>query len=105
MDVGGGHHSMPANSLQAADGRNGVKVVQLTSPESQPTSTVSRPAPARTDVMHRRARRCRSRAPDRDRAVGRETGVADRDFRKARQALYPAPRWQLFLNRCGCRSR
>jgi hypothetical protein len=77
-----------------ADGRNGMKVIQLTSPESQPNFYGFSPAPARADRLGQDAAAAlRAREGlDRDRAVD-ETGGQIAVFGGSARARSHATKW------------
>jgi len=87
-----------------ADGRNGVKVVQLTSPESQPNFYGFSPEPRPELIAWARTASpalSLSKGLDRDRAVD-ETGGQIAIFGRLGARPFTRPEMeQLFLNRCG----
>jgi len=87
-----------------ADGRNGVKVLQLTSPDSQPNFYGFSPAPKPELIAWARTRRpalALSKGLDRDRAVD-ETGGQIAVFGRLGSRPFTRPEMEaLFLNRSG----
>jgi len=87
-----------------ADGRNGLKVVQLTSPSSQPNFYGFSPAPMPELIAWARtpsAARALSKGLDRDRAVD-ETGGQIAVFGRLGSRPFTRPEMErLFLNRRG----